>query len=121
MHIRRTDHIKTAIRVSKYMDDDIFEKIISDISYVDNDCLVFLSTDDYETQQKYLEKYHQIIIYKKINKPSKELSIFHRQTSLEDALIDVLIASRGLQFYGTTYSSFSELIMEFHDKFRKNI
>ncbi len=101
IHIRRTDHIRLAKENNKYTDDTTFKKFIEK----NRDSLIYLATDDAKVQDQY-QKWKNVVIYKKI-KPSENL----RQTSLEDAIIDVFIAAAvSKQFCGSGYSSYSHLI-----------
>jgi len=101
IHVRRTDHVELAKSKSKYIENEQF------IKFIENHAQVFLATDDYETQQFFM-KFENIIIRRPIL-PNNNF----RQTSLEDAVIDVFIAARSEHFMGTEYSSYSQLIRIF--------
>jgi hypothetical protein len=100
MHIRRTDHIELAKRNNRFTGDMEFDFFVMENK---ND-RIFLTTDNKEIQDKYL-KYNNIFVYKRIT-PNNNL----RQTSLEDAVIDIFIASKSKKFKGSGWSSFSHLI-----------
>jgi hypothetical protein len=100
MHIRRTDHVALAKKNNKFTEDNEFIKFIEENEDVD----IFLATDDFETQQKF-QKYKNVVVFKQILRAGD-----FRQTSLEEALIDVLIAAAADKFMGSKYSSFSKLI-----------
>ncbi len=99
MHIRRTDHIDLAKRFDSYTDDDEFDTFASKCRH--DGKYVFLATDSHDVQKKYkwCKTYKNII-------PSNKL----RQTTLADALIDALIASKCVRFKGSGFSSYSRLI-----------
>lgn len=100
MHIRRTDHSALAQKNNSFTDNEKFIKFIND----NKDEYIFLATDDKETQTLYLT-YPKVLVYKKIEKTDKL-----RQTTLEDAVIDILIAAVSTKFIGSGYSSYSHLI-----------
>jgi hypothetical protein len=100
MHIRRTDHIDCAKSASKFSEDIEFHNFVKK----NKDKKIFLATDCHKVQNIFL-RYNNVYVYKKIV-PTKNL----RQTSLEDALIDILIAARAHIFKGSGYSSYSRLI-----------
>lgn len=104
MHIRRTDHSDLAKRFNSYTADDEFD-LYSD-KCRSNGKSVFLATDSLEVQKKY----DWCITHKHIT-PTKKL----RQTTLVDAMIDVLIASKCIQFKGSGFSSYSRLIEIYRD------
>lgn len=104
IHIRRTDHINLAKRNDKLTVDAEFEDFIKECSHP-----VFLATDCTKTQKCFLKKFSDIIfVYNVID--GKGL----RQTTLEHALIDILIAAGASKFKGSGFSSYSYLVMVFH-------
>ena len=96
MHVRRTDHVEVAKRNNAYTSFDEFDEFVKR-----NNRKIFLLTDCEDVQKRY----PYCIVYDTII-PSKNL----RQTSLENALIDILIASKAKYFKGSGYSSFTGII-----------
>ena len=66
---------------------------------------VYIATDNYETQQTFINFYGDRLIYKKIE-PSTNL----RQTSLQDAVVDMYVCAGAKYFLGSVKSSFSDTI-----------
>ena len=66
---------------------------------------IYIATDNKDTQDIFINKYKDRIIIKKIV-PSNEL----RQTSLQDAVVDIYICAGANYFLGSNGSSFSDLI-----------
>jgi glycosyltransferase involved in cell wall biosynthesis len=104
MHIRRTDHVEYAKSVNCYTTDEEFDSFVK--AHLDKN--IFLATDNCDTQKKY----PMTKTYKKI--PEENVKLY-RQTSLCDALIDILICTKATQFKGTAWSSFSNLIETFRN------
>ena len=86
---------------------------------------VFLITDDPKTQNHFIEKYGggKIKTYKIMNlqnntNPSIEeklpLAIDHRFTTLDHAIIDIVIAAHGRDFRSSPFSSVSDLVKMFN-------
>ena len=105
VHIRRTDltnHLKHMKRMHRYTDDKLF------IDFLNNnkDYNIYLATDNNDTQEYYLKLYKNRIKYINIIQKIKK----HRQTSLEDALIDMFVCALANKFQGTDYSSFTDFI-----------
>ena len=104
IHVRRTDHISLASKHNKYTSDIDFDNFIKKYS----DKKIFLSTDNDKTQEFYKNKYpDRILIYEDIKKNNKNL----RKTSIENAVIDIFIASKSKFFKPSGFSSFSEVIL----------
>lgn len=101
IHIRRTDHIHYANLKKRFTSDSVFEQFIDRSQY-----RVYLACDNYNTQEYFLKKYEEKVFVNNYIKPSKN----QRQTSLEDAAIDLLMCVKSLSFLGTAYSSYSDLI-----------
>jgi hypothetical protein len=103
LHIRRTDY--TGNIIGKIIngtnsDDDFFEYIDR---YSKNKNF-FIATDNKETQDIYRSKYKkQTLFYSKIKKTDNL-----RQTSLENAIMDIFILSYCKRIKGTNNSSFTE-------------
>jgi hypothetical protein len=106
IHIRRTDHIILAQKNNVYMDLIEFDNFIA----THKTKKIFLATDSTEMQERYAG---QCLIFNRIIQ-SKGL----RQTTLENALIDILISAHASEFKGTGFSSYSEAISIFHDVLR---
>jgi hypothetical protein len=99
IHIRRTDHTELAKKNNLYTTYEEFDKFIED----NKDKKIFLATDNADVQKKYKTR---CLVYKNINSKNTDL----RKTSLVDAFIDIMIASRCQKFKGSGYSSYSGLI-----------
>jgi hypothetical protein len=65
---------------------------------------VYIATDNYETQQKFINFYGDRLIYKKI-----EASDNLRQTSLQDAVVDMYVCAGAKYFLGSI-SNFTDII-----------
>ena len=100
VHIRRTDHIQLAKKNGRYVELDYFE------GFIQKQQKCFLATDCQETQKYLLEKYPQIIVWRKIEEKSGKL----RQTELRDSVSDMMCCVAAKKFLATPYSSFSDLI-----------
>lgn len=100
IHIRRTDHIRLAHRVNQYTPIEYF------IDIIEKSILpVYLATDCKHTQKLLLEKFpNKILFYELIS--GNRL----RQTSISHAVIDFFMCVYANNFYGTKYSSFSDMI-----------
>ena len=103
VHVRRTDHTNMAKNAESHTtSNDFFEYIDSLPSGIP----IFLATDNNETQKEFKNRYPgRVIVYKEII-PSSSV----RQTSLEDAILDIFIAVQTLYFKGSGYSSYSGAI-----------
>lgn len=101
VHIRRTDHINYANLKKKFTPDSLFENFIDKSIYK-----IYLACDNHDTQTYFLKKYNDKIFINNYIQSSKH----QRQTSLEDAVIDLFMCIKSLNFLGTTYSSYSDLI-----------
>jgi hypothetical protein len=97
-HIRRTDIIG-ASWVTKHTTD---EDYINFINQHDTNLKIFIATDNRETQDTYRLIYGDRIVYKDII-PSNNV----RQTSLEDAVVDMYVCAGATYFLGYEGSSFS--------------
>jgi len=101
LHIRRTDHVSFIKRVKgRFDNDEHFEKIIRR----DPTQLFYLSTDNLDTQKKFLNKFpNQLVVYSAI--PDVK-SI--RKTTVVHAVIDLFLLGNCKQVQGSFGSSFSE-------------
>ena len=97
VHIRRTDHVENAKKAGKYTTFQEFD------DFIKMHDIVYLATDSRDVQKKYPNLIRNIEI-------PKENTGRLRQTSIQDAMVDVLICSREKKFKGSGYSSFSHLI-----------
>ena len=105
-HIRRTDMIKLykEKNISTYLSDQDYMHFIN--QYPVN-LKVYIATDNYETQQTFINFYGDRLIYKKIE-PSTNL----RQTSLQDAVIDMYVCAGAKYFLGSVKSNFTYTITQ---------
>jgi len=112
IHVRRTDHIQLSKSKNLFTP---LEKFDSFINKYHNIPIVYLATDNENTQNYFLQKYGEkrIVFFTKIYGNSNKI----RNTTLEEAFIDILICSRSKFFKGTTYSSFTDIINIYRNKF----
>jgi len=99
-HIRRTDAFDHPVH--KIKSD---EEYMNFIDNYDPNMKIYIATDNKETQDIFLDKYYNRLLIKKII-PSDKL----RQTSIQDALIDIYTCVGSEYFMGSSGSSFSNLI-----------
>lgn len=104
VHIRRTDHIDLANKYSSVTLDEEFNEFII---LNNNNMNLYIATDNEVTQKLFYNKYKNRI---KIINHIKNNKYNLRQTSLEDAIIDIFVCSKANYFKGSNYSSFSGLI-----------
>lgn len=101
VHIRRTDHIHLAIKNNCYTTDEYF------IDFLDkSDKNIYIATDNKKTYNKFKVKYQERIKFEYHQTNYKSL----RQTSLQDAIIDIYMCVYSDDFKGSGWSSFSDLI-----------
>jgi hypothetical protein len=99
-HIRRTDSLTHVVHIQK-----------SDIEYMefidslDPTMKIYIATDNKDTQDVFFNKYNDRIIMKQII-PSDNL----RQTSVQDAVVDIYICAGAKYFMGSQGSSFTNII-----------
>jgi hypothetical protein len=118
LHVRRTDHVGLAKGRGNYTDDDYFFKIIEDEIKKDAEVVFFLSTDNRNTQEMFLNRYPQnVIVYKKIERLENSL----RHTSLFDTGIDMSLLTYCKRVEGSFHSSFSRIAVMLNLKRRKEI
>lgn len=67
---------------------------------------IYIATDNRETQDIFRKKYGNRMFVKLMNKKDSEL----RQTSVQDAVVDIYVCAGARHFMGTPKSSFTELI-----------
>jgi len=104
-HIRRTDLHKYHNNKDWWYKPKTDNEYINFINQYDNTYNIFLAADDVETQDTFKDIYGNRVFFKPIIK-SNNL----RQTSLEDAVIDMFVCSKSIDFLGTHGSSFSDTI-----------
>lgn len=110
IHIRRTDHATIAKNKNRFTEDDVFKTFIEKNKHM----RVFLATDSRQVQEVFT-KYRNVVVYKAIDPeeiPKGKWCL--RATTLENALIDILIAAVSKDFVGSDYSSYSHLIDIYH-------
>ena len=112
IHIRRTDHITLQKNKGVYRS-HTDEKFIDWIDKNKNNVNLYVATDNQETYNTFKEKYPQII---KFNYHTKENKDDFRETSLENAIIDLYMCVYAKNFKGTCKSSFTETILEIKKK-----
>jgi hypothetical protein len=118
LHVRRTDHVGLAKGRGNYTDDDYFFKVIENEIKKDGGVVFFLSTDNRNTQEMFLNKYPKnVVVYKKIEKLENSL----RHTSLFDTGIDMSLLTYCKRVEGSFHSSFSRIAVMLNLKRRKEI
>ncbi len=103
VHIRRTDHVGFAKKKNIYTTD---EEFINFIDKYDSDKMIYISTDNKNTYEKFKKKYPKRIIFDYHQTNDNSL----RKTSLKDAIIDIYMCVHSNDFMGSSYSSFSDFI-----------
>jgi hypothetical protein len=102
VHIRRTDHIQSAIINNCYSNDEQFINYIN-INIKDNN--LYIATDNINTYNLFKNKYNDKLKFNYHNSSNRL-----RQTSLQDAIIDLYMCVYAKDFMGSGWSSFSDLI-----------
>jgi hypothetical protein len=108
IHVRRTDFVrycrelKNSGRKNTALDNKPFYNFIEK----NDKYKVFLTTDCIKTQTLFKEKYGDKIITYHNSFSTDSL----RQINMENTLLDLFIAGRGIDFKGTNYSTFSNII-----------
>ena len=103
VHIRRTDHIRLAKHNNCYTTD---EEFIDFLDKSDNNKNIYIATDNKITYDKFKKKYQNRIKFDYHKRNKCRL----RQTSLQDAIIDIYMCVYSDDFMGSGWSSFSGLI-----------
>ncbi len=103
IHARRTDHIMDALANNKFTSDPTFFEFLDKQPLERN---IYIATDNLGTQEKYKARYGNRIKAIKWITPQRAL----RQTSLEDAVVDIYTCASANAFLGSGWSSFSDLI-----------
>lgn len=94
-HIRRTDGINPT------PDNDF----ISFINKYPTNLKIYIATDCRITQEKYIKLYGNRLVYKKIEENNN-----FRQTSLQDAVVDMYVAA-GAKYFKRSYGTYSNMIL----------
>tara|TARA_Y100000389_G_scaffold204376_1_gene256581 strand:+ start:3170 stop:3847 length:678 start_codon:yes stop_codon:yes gene_type:complete len=102
VHIRRTDHVRAAKGQNVFTTD---EEFIDFLDKSDNNKNIYIATDNKNTYDKFSKIYKDRIKFK-----YHKVIPQHRQTSLQDAIIDIYMCVYSDDFKGSGYSSFSDLI-----------
>ena len=101
IHVRRTDHEKAAKENGAFTEDDDFFSFI-DNHLSKNNYLIYVATDNVKTYNMFLEKYND-----KIRFPYHEETNTYRNTSMENAIIDLYMCVYSKKFKKSGWSSFS--------------
>lgn len=104
IHVRRTDHTNN-------YNEDIKQLLTTDKEFIDfinqnKNYKVYLATDNKDTQDFYINKFKNKIVYNKKIVKTSDL----RQTSLKDSIIDMYMCINAEKFKGSYRSSFSGFI-----------
>ena len=102
VHIRRTDHVELAKKHNNYTDDGKFVEFINK-----SDKNVYIATDNDNTYNKFKQMYPNRILFD-YHKSDQNLL---RETSLQDAIIDMYMCIHSHNFKDSGWSSFSGLIL----------
>lgn len=94
-HIRRTDGINPS------PDKDF----INFINQYPKNLKIYIATDCRDTQEKYIKMYGDRMVYKRIEKNNN-----FRQTSLQDAVVDMYVAA-GAKYFMRSYGTYSNMIV----------
>lgn len=103
LHIRRTDHTTLATTHGMLTPIEVFTRFID--SHPTKKA--YLATDNHETQAMFLRHYGPRRLLTCAIIPVSDAL---RKTSLEDAVVDIFVASNAAYFMGSGYSSFTSLI-----------
>jgi hypothetical protein len=101
-HIRRTDALKYNWYVDNLINDSEYIHFIN--QYL-KDLKIYIATDCRDTQKKFIDIYGDRLIYQKIENNNN-----FRQTSLEEAVIDMFVCTDAKYFLGSNKSSFTDTI-----------
>ena len=107
IHIRRTDHVWLAKAEHRYTGDDEFIQFVN--KYTEYN--LYIATDNRETQDKFYSLYKDRIPIIHFITPSQDL----RQTTIEEAILDMFICIQASQFKGSGWSSFSRTIEQYRN------
>ena len=107
-HIRRTDIVMHEGQVWYKPKTD--QEYMEFIDSYDNNLKIYIATDNKDTQDVFIKKYGDRLVMKKIV-PSNEL----RQTSIQDAVVDMYICVGAKYFIGSIGSSFTDSILYMRD------
>jgi hypothetical protein len=109
VHIRRTDFTIDALKRGDYVPDEYFYEFIDTHLKTYPDSLIYLATDNVDTQRIFSDKYKDSI---RINPTVGKNRIpgTLRHTTNVFAFLDLCICVSGNDFQGTPKSSFSETI-----------
>ena len=110
-HIRRTDTI--GVSYVKHKTDEEYMKYIDQY---DNNLKIYIATDNRDTQDTFVKKYGDRFIVKLIE-PNNNF----RQTSVQDAVVDIFVCVDAKYFLGTFGSSFSDTIYQMRNEENKII
>lgn len=105
VHIRRTDHSRLATSENNYTDDSEFIQFLN--QYPDYN--LYIATDNRDTQNQFYSLYKDRIPIIRLINPSNKL----RQTTMEEAILDIFICIEASHFKGSGWSSFSGTIEQF--------
>jgi hypothetical protein len=107
LHIRKTDFCNLSKELNKQMYDQEFIEFIEKKLIENKNYNIYLATDNLITQNTFKNKYpDKIKFFSNLNGNLNQV----RQSSLEDAVIDIYMCVYAADFMGTKGSSFSDLI-----------
>jgi hypothetical protein len=107
VHIRRTDHIQAAKDNNSYTTDSDFINFINNFR---NNKNLYIATDNKKTYDMFSKNYNNMV---KFNYHNVKSGL--RETTMEDAIIDMFMCKYANEFMGSGYSSFSDTIYALRD------
>lgn len=106
LHVRRTDHTELAKSKKRFTTNEDFFAFIKTHDSSSPFPLIYLATDNQETQELFKRRYGTRIFVNKEIKRTEKL----RQTTEADAVVDLFMCRSAVSFKGSGYSSFSDTI-----------
>jgi len=105
-HIRRTD-----IMGASYVKHRTDEEYMKYIDQFDTNLKIYIATDNRDTQDTFVKRYSDRYIVKLIEPNNNR-----RQTSVQDAVVDLFVCVNAKYFLGTFGSSFSDTIYQMRNE-----
>tara|TARA_B110000881_G_scaffold63760_1_gene55204 strand:- start:461 stop:1927 length:1467 start_codon:yes stop_codon:yes gene_type:complete len=108
IHVRRTDHVSLAKSKNKFTSNEEFFDFIDKQK---KSLRIYLATDNKNTQTIFKKRYRKRLFWNVDIINTQNL----RQTTEENAVIDMYVCSHGQSFKGSGFSSFSDTITYFRE------
>lgn len=106
VHIRRTDHLKLAKRENVHTTDEQFFQFLNNYP----DYSIYVATDNKKTFEEFYSIYASRIPVKSNSHTNIQRRWVGRNSSLEDAIIDLYLCIHADYFMGSGWSSFTDVI-----------